>query len=352
MPKTESNVESITFDSLRKRAEECMENERFDDALTYFQRAIALNPDFAEGHCRIGSLLMQKGDYQEAERYLHLSLNKDENLLEAYFNLGVLYQIQGEFEKAMPFYKEVVLRDSEDGEAYKQLGVCCQSLGKDEDARIFFEEAIRLRPHVLDIGTRLAGLYIKQQEFAKAEDILRLSLISHPEEVALHFTLGLVLKAQKKYESALAHFTKIIQAMESHSDAFFHMGSCCYELSLYKQAEPFFAKAYQLDNSFIEPVFLLGRVYEELKKPESAAVMYREWVGRIEDRLSDADPVLRERFEEACSWLEAYYRDLGEEAEAGAIHEKAVACLSGGEKPVAGIGTGTGDYRMSLQIDN
>ena len=341
------------FQEEKTSAERLMDEEKYDEALAHLHKAVELNPEFAEGYCNIGCILLGRGEFSEAEGYLLRCLEKDRDSVEAYYNLGYAYQAKSEFDKALSFYKEVVTREPKNANAYAMMGACAQYLGREDDALVFLGEALRLKPDSMEAATQLAALYIDKKEYPHAEDVLRLSLVSHSEEVTLYFSLGLVLKEQGKFESALAQFNKVVQLDENNAEGFYHLADCCMALGLLKQAEPFFAKAYKLDQTFSEAVLQLGRVYEQMKNDDSANLMYRHWLDMVEDEISVYDEARREEFKKTCTFVEAYHHRLGEDKEAAVYREKVKAMETvGAETTEASLSSKGEDYRVSLQIDD
>ena len=345
--------EKDNFHSEKALAEKALKNEQFDEALVHYRKALEFNPDFAEGDCNIGFILMNQGEFDKAETHLLQGLGKDDDNVEAYFNLGCLHQQKNEFEKALCFFKEVVTREPSNAPAFARMGECAQYLGRSDDAAIFFAESLRLQPDSLESATRLAALYINQQAYEDAEDVLRLSLISHSDVVSLYFTLGLVLKQQTKYESALAQFNRVVQMDENCAEGFYHLADCCVHLNLDKQAEPFFAKAFKLDQTFVEPVYELGKLYERMGKSDSAVLMYQHWVDMVEDIAWSTDERRIDAYKRVCEYMKKHHLQQGEAAEADIYRDKMESLGSGKSgTPESTSEVEVDDYRVSLQIDD
>lgn len=344
--------QNVKFEQEKEMAEECVKKEKFDEAISHYRKALDLNPEYAEGYCNLGSILLDRGEFSEAEAYLQKSIIKDENLVEAYFNLGCSYQEKGDFNKALSFYKEVVLRERGNTATYARMGACAHYLGRTEDAVVFLKEALRLQPNSLEAAAQLSSLHIERKEYPEAEDALRISLVSHPEVVSLHFTLGLVLKEQGKFESALAQFNKVVTLEENNAEGFYHLADCCVALDLLKQAEPFYAKAFKLDQTFADPLHQLGNVYEKMDKSDSAAVMYRQWLAMVEDESWQYDENQLREYQRVCSYVEKYLSERGKDEEAEIYRKMAESPEVGlsGEAEESSLAE-VSDYRVSLQID-
>ena len=351
MQKKKKNDE---FKKETAQAENCLNENKLDEARVHLEKALELNPEYAEGYCNLGLILLNNGEFSEAEKYFQISLLKDDNMVEAYFNLGCSFQERNDYEKALSFFKEVILREPDNALTYLKMGFCAQPLERIDDARVFFEEALRLQPDSLEAGAALSGLHVENEDYEKAEEVLRINLVSHPDEVPLHYALGLILKEQQKYESALAQFHEVVTLDENHPEGFYHLADCCGQLGFLKQAEPFFAKAYKLDETFSEAVFQLGNVYEGMKKMDTAVIMYRRWIDMVESNLWQLGEDMTETYKEKCKIIADYLEKNGsDEKEIDCYREKCE--LSGcDENDHIDIGTDTAesDYRVSLQIDD
>ena len=296
----------------KELAEKLLGEGELAQARPHFEKALQKNPDYLDGYCNLGSLCFKTDDFAGAEKYYKLAISKDENLLEIYYNLGLLHMEQKEFDKALCCFKENLTRNSDDCETYINMARCAKALGRNQDALAFLEETIKFHPDNLEAAIDLAGLYIENDQFEKAEDLLRVSLISHPEETALHYVLGLVLISRKKYESALAQFNKVVTLDEDHANGFFQLAECCLALDLFKQAEPFYAKAIKLDPSLKEAVLQLGRLYERRKDSESAVLMFEHWIKLIEPDLNPDDKEAEAEFRKVCAKVASYFRNQGD----------------------------------------
>ncbi len=69
---------------------------QLQQALAFFTKAEALNPDFAEAHFERGRVLEQSGSLQEAIAEYQSSLSKNRNLSQAHYRLALLYRKLGQ----------------------------------------------------------------------------------------------------------------------------------------------------------------------------------------------------------------------------------------------------------------
>lgn len=343
-----SQVDDEEFKAKRKQANLLLDTGKFEEALPEYQKLIEINPDYAEGYCNIGLIQIEQNRLAEAEKNLMISIQKDPELLEGYYNLGLLYQRKGSFAKALIFYKEVVTRNKQDSDTFLQMGFCALSMNNKTDARAFFQESFRQRPNSLEAGAALASILIEFNLYEDAEEVLRISLISYPEEISLHFSLGMVLRQQNKPEQALAHFKRVVSLDENHAQGFYYLADCCFQLDLLDQAESFFAIAYKLNQSSAEIVLQLGKVYEKQKKMDKLIVAQQQWVEMVKAQLWQLDPESQDQFNTICQNLIDYY------ARESDINKTVYyqSLMSGHDSFDLQSKTEPDDYNISLLIDD
>jgi len=332
------------INSAVRKAKTLINKGDYDKALEIYSQLIEENPADADAWCNLGLLYYHKGEIEEAEQAFLKCIEYDPEVLEAYFNLGRLYQSNREFEKALTYYKEVVTRNEEDGIAYYYMGQCAKAVGRIDDAVAFLDEAIRLQPNNLEVGVALATLYVERGDYQKAEDALRVILVSHADVVPVHFSLGLILREQGKKESALAQFSRVVQLDENHVQGFYNLAECCMDLGLLDQAEPFYAKACKLDPDFDQPVIKLGDLYRKQGKDNDAVIMYRHWIDMKSPYIKNFQEEELKEYINVCDILAEHFTQQGNKAEASDYLNKKA------ELTKANFGQ-EHDYRVSLKID-
>ncbi|MDA3819425.1 MAG: tetratricopeptide repeat protein [Candidatus Delongbacteria bacterium] len=101
----------------------------YNTALKYYNKALEINPDYADVWKDLGVVYGQTGNFEKALECfnkVHQIKPKDE---QAILNLGITYQNMGEIQKSIPYFKQVLDKNPEHiqalyfiGNAYKQLG--------------------------------------------------------------------------------------------------------------------------------------------------------------------------------------------------------------------------------------
>lgn len=162
-----------------------------DGALSAFQRAVALKPDYAGAMTAIADIyatkgqgakaldtyqkslavapkdpktllnnaaaLQQAGQTSQAEALYQQVISLAPNDSSAYVDLETLYIQEGRHEDAIAMYKRAIAVNPNAVNAYLNLGVMFQQLGQDREALVFYKKVLQLKP-----GDQQTLLYLSQ----------------------------------------------------------------------------------------------------------------------------------------------------------------------------------------------
>jgi tetratricopeptide (TPR) repeat protein len=181
------------------------------DAVDYFQRALALRPDFVQALNEMGMLLANQQKVAEAEPYFERALKKDPNYSETYLNLGVVAQTQGKLDQAMARYGEAARLEPEGPAGHFLQGVNLAAQHRRDEAIRSFSEAVQLKPGFWQasylLGVELAGKNEVTQAQEQFQSVIRL----RPDYARAHLNLGVALAKQGKFEPALEEFNATLR---------------------------------------------------------------------------------------------------------------------------------------------
>ncbi len=251
---------------------------------------------------------------------LQKALALDFALQEAHYNLALLYQRQRRFREALPFFKQVVLMNPDDWESFLRMAQCTAELGNLVDAEAFYAEALRLKPDLLEAAGGLAQVYLRTKRPDKAIAVLKEALTWHPQCVELRAALAFTYEQEGDYEQALLHFHRLVTDNPNDAQFFYHLGRCCLELDLLREAEPFLAKAVRLDPESLEPIQTLGELYIRMDKVTEATTVLEHWLHLAGSLLIGGIPVASKQRARVLRLLAECYTRLSD-------HERAKALL-------------------------
>jgi tetratricopeptide (TPR) repeat protein len=115
-----------------------MLQEKYDEALTWFQRVLLREPQNALARINVGYICLKKNNYSEAiehlSRAVRLSTDKKATLY-AHFYLGLVYLQRDMFEDAQTFFQKTIALGPNLIEAYYELGRAYWFNGQQDEAK-------------------------------------------------------------------------------------------------------------------------------------------------------------------------------------------------------------------------
>lgn len=119
---------------------------RYDDAITAFDKAIELKPDYAKAYNNKGIALKNIRKLNEAINAYDKAIELRPDLVQAYNNKGIALRILGKYDEAIKTYDEAIGLRPDDPYAYVSKGAALTSLGKYQEAIESYRRAVELKP--------------------------------------------------------------------------------------------------------------------------------------------------------------------------------------------------------------
>ncbi len=153
--------------------------EKYSDARTHFEKAIAVYPCYARAQTELAIVLIPSGDFTRAESALRKSIQCDSGYHQARLVLGQLLNMQKRFGESEKTLSEAVRLDPSSWELYYQLGIADFGLGEYAKAAKEYEEVLSFNPAPpSSCYARAADAYLAQKTYdkayAKMQDYLRI----------------------------------------------------------------------------------------------------------------------------------------------------------------------------------
>ncbi len=117
------------------------------EAIEAYQRAIALDPEFADAHCNLGTVHYNQGRRQAALDGFRRALEVDPRHLEANFNAASLLEEQRRGEAALRHYQIVLDVDPLYVDAHVNIALLYEKLARPERAAEHWRRYLQIDPH-------------------------------------------------------------------------------------------------------------------------------------------------------------------------------------------------------------
>jgi tetratricopeptide (TPR) repeat protein len=118
-----------------------------EKALSSYQTAIEVNPEFFEGFITLGMFLAEKSDPM-AEEYYRSAMELNSMAVEPMYNLAIFYQNQQRLDDALDLYRQILALDPENATAsFNQGYIHLEYRAQYDSAVYWFSEAIVRLPY-------------------------------------------------------------------------------------------------------------------------------------------------------------------------------------------------------------
>ena len=127
-------------------AEARQKQERPDEAIRHYRKALALAPDSTRVHYKLGNVLGSQRHLDDAIEHYQQVLQRDPKYAKAHFYLALAYRQQGRIDEAIHHFQQAVTLKPDFADGHHRLGLTLASTGRGDEACRHFEQCIRLKP--------------------------------------------------------------------------------------------------------------------------------------------------------------------------------------------------------------
>jgi predicted O-linked N-acetylglucosamine transferase (SPINDLY family)/predicted double-glycine peptidase len=209
---------------------------RLEEALAAYDRAVSLEPDYAEAHAGRGAVLLQQKRLEEALGALDQALRYEPDAPELHFYRGLTLHQQGRLQEALAAY----------------------------------DRAIRLKPAYAKAHEGRAAISLQQGRLEEALGAYDQALHSAPALPHLHFGRGRVLRRLARFGEALAAYEQALRLQPDYADAHFGRGVVLQQLGRLGEALEAYERARRIRPDWADAHVNCGVMLEAHRRLDEA----------------------------------------------------------------------------------
>jgi tetratricopeptide (TPR) repeat protein len=178
-------------------------NQIWRDDLLLWHDTVSKSPNKARPHDARGKALIEKGNYELAEKDFIKALEIDSTFDNSWYNLGYIYDQDGKFKEAWDCYTKAIKYNSGYAKAHNNRGVISLSIGNYDLAEMDFKQAILANKYASMPYYNLAKTYYFQKRHAEAEEYADRAIVLDDRYSMSFFIKALVMKETGRYQEAM-----------------------------------------------------------------------------------------------------------------------------------------------------
>ncbi|ESO89299.1 hypothetical protein LOTGIDRAFT_210330 [Lottia gigantea] len=286
-----NNRNAKLFNNVGHALEKVSEYER---ALTYFQKAVSVQPDDIGAHINVGRTYNNMNLSKEAEQSYRKAMDLfppiiagksytariAPNHLNVYLNLASLVsKDESRLEEADKLLRTAISMRSDYIQGYINRGDVLVKLGRSEDAVQVYEDALKIEPDNADLYYNIGVVYLEKKKVKLAHKYFDLALKYNPNHPQTLFNSAILLQESGDPSSRPESYKRLEQLKKvspSDSKIYFNLAMLAMDDKNFPEAEINFKKAIEIDDKFRSALFNLALMYNNDVGQPLKAIPYLE----------------------------------------------------------------------------
>ena len=252
-----------------------MAQNKTQNAIETYLKSLEINPESATTYYNIGSAYQILQNHELACEYLQKAVDLDED--ESYLSSLAISEVKLErYEKALKHFKQLALLYPSK-ETYKfNIVTCYEALGEFNIAINLLEELVYVNPKLLLPAQKLANLYIRTNNPAKAKEIYDKFLLKNKMTAESMHQYAVISSNLCDTETAEKMLKKAIRMNPDFAKAHKDLGIIYLNKRLFDYAEDEFKTALKLAPNDFEIIFEYGNFLYSISRNQDAEAYYQE----------------------------------------------------------------------------
>ncbi len=268
--KTALALEPILAENYDYRANKLESLKKYQEALSDYDAAIQINSDYSDVFSHSANTLEEQNRVLASSYLDHGNILKDikrldealssydraikiiPNYVEAYTNRGIVLRELKRLDQAVASYDRAIEINPDYAEAYSNRGIALRELKRLDEAVASYDRAIKIKPDYAEAysnrGNALKDLKRLDEAIASYDRAIQIN----PNYAEAYYNRGVYLNEIEQLEQALASYALAIKINPSYAEAYTNKGVVLQELMLTDEAMSSYDTAIVLDPEYAE----------------------------------------------------------------------------------------------------
>jgi tetratricopeptide (TPR) repeat protein len=256
-----------------------LNQKRLVEAEQAVAQGLKYAPDSPVGHYYLGRIAVEEQKYDQAVTSFNRAIAANPAFEPAYLAQATLYESRQEKDKAIAVLQNYLQRVNPHNKDVRQHLIQLHISTKDYAGGLAeLEKMLEENPDDLDAQLRMALIYGEKKDYGKAIQQLNGILKVRPAELKVRDYLAYLYEETKEFPKAIEAYQFNIQLDPSHGDSHLHLGVLQYRLKSYPEAIAHLNEAIRLSPKQPEPYIVKGLAYLQTEQFELASQTFEEGI--------------------------------------------------------------------------
>jgi tetratricopeptide (TPR) repeat protein len=243
---------------------------RYKDAYPFLEYFSNTTPSF-QALDLTGLDLFALDRYREASAYLERALQLQPNDLPTLDMLGKAYWRANDYPNVTRVFTRIMAVNPNSAEAHFMLGLAYDQMSQEDNALKEFQAALAADPTYPGVHTNLGLLDWRAHDLERAAVEFQQELSRYPTDPVANCTMGKILSQQSKPERALPYFEAAIKANPRYEEALLELGQAQLTLDQPAKAVETLKRAIEVDPNSVGAHFVLGTALGKVGRTADAS---------------------------------------------------------------------------------
>ena len=228
--------------------------ENIENAISVFERALRLDPNYALAHAGLGEAYWKRYEARKDSQWIEparkaceRALSLDSRLAAAHICVGTIEDGTGHSEKAVAEFRRALEAEPTSDDAYRGLGNAYEHLGQLADAEKTYRQAIQLRPNYWAGYNWLGVFYQHHGRYPEAAEMFSQVVALVPDSFRGYSNLGTSYVPQGRYADAIGVLERSV-AIRPTGAAYSNLATAYFYQRRFGDAARTYQEALKLDD--------------------------------------------------------------------------------------------------------
>ena len=226
----------------------------------------------------LGATYLELGSLADAADAFRQAIARDPNLAEAHFNLGTVLSDRKDAKGAMAAYRRAIELRPDFFEAQFNLGDTLVHLGLLDEAVECYRRAAELQPDNPGLHNNLATTFLETGQYEEAVEALTRAVALAPDAGELHTNLGTALKHAGRFDEGVAAQRRAVELSPDSAESHFNLAMVLANAGEHGDAEASYRQAIALNPDMPQFYTYLGSSLMSMNRHTEALALCDEFL--------------------------------------------------------------------------